>query len=61
MFCRVLAGLPNTYCFTKSLGECLVVEQMDTLPVVVLRPSVGKYSINFFLTGRNIQTKRATE
>lgn len=37
---KILAGLPNTYCFTKSLGECLVVEQMDTLPVIVLRPSV---------------------
>lgn len=37
---KILAGLPNTYAFTKSLGECLVVEQMQKLPVIILRPSV---------------------
>lgn len=37
---RILGDLPNTYAFTKSLGEALVVEQMDNLPVVVMRPSI---------------------
>lgn len=37
---RILGDLPNTYAFTKSLGEALVVEKMDSLPVVVMRPSI---------------------
>lgn len=37
---KILGDVPNTYAFTKALGEALVVEQMDNLPVVVLRPSV---------------------
>ncbi|RZC40378.1 NAD binding 4 and/or Sterile domain containing protein [Asbolus verrucosus] len=31
---------PNTYIFSKTLAEQLVVEQMDTLPVIITRPSV---------------------
>jgi fatty acyl-CoA reductase len=34
--------MPNTYAFTKALGEGLVNEQMDKLPVIILRPSVSK-------------------
>lgn len=37
---RILGDLPNTYAFTKSLGEALVVDKMETLPVVILRPSI---------------------
>nr|CAD7575331.1 unnamed protein product [Timema californicum] len=32
--------LPNTYAFTKALSEGLVNEQMDKLPVLILRPSI---------------------
>lgn len=39
---RILGDIPNTYAFTKALGEALVVDEMDNLPVVVLRPSVGE-------------------
>jgi fatty acyl-CoA reductase len=37
---KLLDGMPNTYAFTKALGEGLVNEQMDKLPVIILRPSV---------------------
>ncbi|RZB39018.1 NAD binding 4 and/or Epimerase domain containing protein, partial [Asbolus verrucosus] len=39
--CEALLGdSPNTYTFSKALAEQLVVEQMDTLPVIITRPSV---------------------
>jgi hypothetical protein len=41
-FLRVLGGYPNTYAYTKALSEGLVAEQMDKLPVLILRPSIGK-------------------
>lgn len=37
---KILEGYPNTYAFTKALGEALVIDEMDTLPVTILRPSV---------------------
>ncbi|XP_023014773.2 putative fatty acyl-CoA reductase CG5065 [Leptinotarsa decemlineata] len=37
---KILGNIPNTYAFTKALGESLVADEMDTLPVVILRPSV---------------------
>ncbi|XP_030766783.1 putative fatty acyl-CoA reductase CG5065 [Sitophilus oryzae] len=37
---KLLGDIPNTYAFTKALGEALVVEQKDKLPVIILRPSV---------------------
>uniref|UniRef100_A0A1B0CFB4 Fatty acyl-CoA reductase n=1 Tax=Lutzomyia longipalpis TaxID=7200 RepID=A0A1B0CFB4_LUTLO len=37
---KILGTLPNTYAFTKALGEGLVVETMDELPSVILRPSI---------------------
>ncbi|XP_046383096.1 fatty acyl-CoA reductase 1 [Ischnura elegans] len=36
----ILGTLPNTYAFTKALSEGIVVEYMDKLPVVILRPSI---------------------
>lgn len=39
---RILGNLPNTYAYTKALAEHLVVEQMDSLPVVIMRPSIGE-------------------
>lgn len=37
---KVLGDYPNTYAYTKALSEGLVAEQMDKLPVVILRPSI---------------------
>nr|CAD7198679.1 unnamed protein product [Timema douglasi] len=37
---KVLGDLPNTYAFTKALSEGLVNEQMDKMPVLILRPSI---------------------
>jgi hypothetical protein len=39
---RILGDIPNTYAYTKALSESLVAEQMDKLPVVILRPSIGE-------------------
>ncbi|KAH9292347.1 hypothetical protein KI387_042466, partial [Taxus chinensis] len=33
-------GWPNTYTFTKAMGEMLVGERRGDLPVVIIRPSV---------------------
>lgn len=33
----------NNYTFTKALGEGLVTEYMDTLPVIIQRPSAGRF------------------
>lgn len=37
---KILGNIPNTYAFTKALGEALVNDEMDNLPVVILRPSI---------------------
>nr|XP_032525808.1 putative fatty acyl-CoA reductase CG5065 [Danaus plexippus plexippus] len=38
---NLLSKLPNSYAFTKALGEALAVEAMEHIPVIVLRPSIG--------------------
>ena len=40
--------MPNTYAFTKSLGEAIVTEQMENIPAIILRPSIGKIYIFSF-------------
>ncbi|KAJ8972130.1 hypothetical protein NQ314_000356, partial [Rhamnusium bicolor] len=37
---KILGDIPNTYAFTKALGESLVADEMDNLPVIILRPSI---------------------
>ncbi|KAJ8956248.1 hypothetical protein NQ318_014980 [Aromia moschata] len=37
---KILGDIPNTYAFTKALGESLVADEMDTLPVIIQRPSI---------------------
>lgn len=39
---RVLGNIPNTYAYTKSLSEALVVEkiQSKSVPAIILRPSI---------------------
>lgn len=41
-FLRILGDYPNTYAYTKALSEGLAAEYMDKLPVLVIRPSIGK-------------------
>ncbi|XP_072934147.1 putative fatty acyl-CoA reductase CG5065 [Epargyreus clarus] len=36
----LLNKLPNSYAFTKALGEALAVEAMQEIPVMILRPSI---------------------
>jgi fatty acyl-CoA reductase len=33
----------NNYTFTKALAEGLINEQMNKLPVIILRPSAGNF------------------
>lgn len=42
IFYRLLSKLPNSYAFTKALGEALAVEAMEHIPLIILRPSIGK-------------------
>ncbi|XP_060808997.1 putative fatty acyl-CoA reductase CG5065 [Amyelois transitella] len=37
---KLLHNFPNSYAFTKALGEALVVEAMSSVPAAVLRPSI---------------------
>ncbi|GBP85825.1 Putative fatty acyl-CoA reductase CG5065 [Eumeta japonica] len=51
---RLLDKLPNSYAFTKALGEALVVEQMEQgYPAVVARPSIGPHHHQMYLTRPN--------
>lgn len=42
MFRRIIKGWPNTYTFTKALAEKMLLQQGDGLPIVIVRPSIGK-------------------
>ena len=35
-----LFGWPNTYVFTKALGEMLLLHSREDLPVVIIRPTI---------------------
>ncbi|XP_039752664.1 fatty acyl-CoA reductase 1 [Pararge aegeria] len=37
---KLLSKLPNSYAFTKALGEALAVEAMEHIPLMILRPSI---------------------
>ncbi|XP_013176194.1 PREDICTED: fatty acyl-CoA reductase 1 [Papilio xuthus] len=37
---KLLSKLPNSYAFTKALGEALAVEAMEHIPIIILRPSI---------------------
>ncbi|XP_038219899.1 putative fatty acyl-CoA reductase CG5065 [Zerene cesonia] len=37
---KLLSKLPNSYAFTKALGEALAVEAMQDIPLIILRPSI---------------------
>lgn len=38
----MLGNIPNTYAYTKSLSEALVVEKMQSkaVPAIIVRPSI---------------------
>lgn len=46
--------MPNTYAFTKNLGEAITNEYLDKLPVIVVRPSVGEYLPIIYCTSSRI-------
>jgi long-chain acyl-CoA synthetase len=46
-------GWPNTYTFTKSLAESLIVERGTGLPIAVVRPSIVETSIEKPFRGWN--------
>lgn len=46
-------GWPNTYCFTKSLGESFIAKRAADLPVAVVRPSITETSIREPFRGWN--------
>ena len=35
-----LYGWPNAYVFTKAMGEMLVVNLKDNVPLIIVRPAV---------------------
>jgi hypothetical protein len=35
-----LHGWPNTYLFTKAMGEMLVVNQKDNIALIIIRPTM---------------------
>lgn len=45
---RILGTFPNSYAFTKALSEGLINQEMDNLPIILLRPSIGK-NLNLYL------------
>jgi hypothetical protein len=46
-------GWPNTYCFTKSLGESLLAKLAADLPMAVVRPSITETSTHQPFRGWN--------
>ena len=46
-------GWPNTYTFTKSLGESILVQQGRDLPIAIVRPSIVESSERTPFTGWN--------
>jgi long-chain acyl-CoA synthetase len=46
-------GWPNTYTFTKSLGESILVQHGGDLPIAILRPSIVESSERTPFTGWN--------
>jgi fatty acyl-CoA reductase len=40
---KILHPHPNTYTYTKRLAELFVRSEYDSIPVCIVRPSIGKY------------------
>lgn len=39
---RLIGNQANTYTFTKALAENVLVKEANTLPITIVRPSIGK-------------------
>jgi hypothetical protein len=46
IYCRLIGPHPNTYTFTKRLAERLVSNEFPNIPLVIVRPSIGKSFVN---------------
>lgn len=40
-------GYPNTYSYTKAMAEILIQERRDTVPLVIVRPSIVTASLQY--------------
>lgn len=52
---RVLGEWPNTYTFTKAIGESIVAEEAKELPFAIFRPSIGNYVSHIYVTENQIE------
>lgn len=52
---KIILPHPNTYTYSKRLAESLVASENGNIPVVIVRPSVGKYHHQKHLTTVNRQ------
>ena len=41
-----LYGWPNTYVFTKAMGEMLLVHLKDNVPLIIVRPTIVTSTYN---------------
>lgn len=46
----ILKDYPNTYTFTKVLAEDVVKNAGQDLPIVILRPGIGKLTFRFYFS-----------
>lgn len=44
---HIMDPWPNSYTYTKALSEGLVQKYSDRLPIIVIRPSIGEFKINW--------------
>lgn len=44
---KFIETYPNTYTFTKNLGENLVNDHSYLFPVLIVKPSISEYNMNF--------------
>ena len=38
----VIGGKPNIYTLTKAMAENVIIKAHENVPVVIVRPSIGK-------------------
>lgn len=42
---ELLRNFPNTYTFTKTLAEELILSEASTLPICIFRPAISNYNL----------------
>lgn len=40
---RLIGSRPNTYTYTKALAEHVLVQEAGSLPLAIVRPSIGEW------------------